>query len=231
MRRLGTFSGLAQAGKLGDIDGLAWLHCTPLADINLGMSFPGNQEPARAFIEEVVPHWFDEKLRTKAVLDRFCKQLLSVQEQQDSIVKYMYADPLYVGFHHQNGNTDNAYFYKREDGTIDCGMYDWGSTAKMAYASGLLGCVLSALGEMLVEHEESLIQCWLDAYHQTGAARLDKDEFLFRYRLATALQVYGLCATTKNYLNAEAKDFLKTAPTYNCAAITQNFSLKFTVSM
>mmetsp|Transcript_11520 Transcript_11520/g.26724 ORF Transcript_11520/g.26724 Transcript_11520/m.26724 type:complete len:584 (-) Transcript_11520:49-1800(-) len=232
MRRLGTFSGLGKAEKLGDeVDELSWLHCTATSDINLSIAFPGNEVHARTLIEEVVPHWFEAKLRTKAALDKLCQQLVDICAQQDAIVKFMYADPLYIGFHHQNGNTDNAYFYKRDDGRIDCGLYDWGSTARMCYLSGLMGCFVSAQAEMLAEHEERLIKIWLDAYHDTGAPRLSEADFLFRYRLATAVQAYGICGSAKGLLVDGVKDSVAKTPAYNCPEITSNFFIKFQTSM
>merc|ERR1711977_620573 len=101
--------------------------------------------------------------------------------------RYLYADPLYIGMHHQNGNSDNCFFYKREDGAIDCGILDWGSTCSMSYGTGFMGCTISALGEMLAEYDERLVRCWLNAYHEAGACELDYEELLFRYRLATAI--------------------------------------------
>merc|ERR1712203_142524 len=35
-------------------------------------------------------------------------------------------DPDYVGLSHTNLNVDNAYFWRRPDGTLDCGVLDWG---------------------------------------------------------------------------------------------------------
>merc|ERR1712070_1301186 len=92
---------------------------------------------------------------------------------------YIWKNHLYVGFGHQNGNTDNAYFYRKEDGIIDCGVLDWGSTGYYAFASEIMGGSFgSALAEMLIEYDDRLIGAFVEAYHATGATPIDVDELI-----------------------------------------------------
>lgn len=148
----------------------------------------------------------------------------------------MYADPMYVGLFHQNGNTDNCYFYKRDDGSIDAGILDWGSTSSMAFGSGFIGCTLSALPEMLAEYDEQMVRAWCDAYHETGAPKIDYEELLFRYRISTCISAYGVySANTMGFQNPQTvqaqKEVYQWFSAWNCDQIRSNFGLQFSNGM
>jgi hypothetical protein len=232
MRRMGTFSGLAKADKLGpDKSKIQWYDCTPQNDVNCAPGFDGTNKNVRAFIEDIAPHWFPDKAKTPAFLDMMVTKTGEVFKHQMAIAKFLYEDPLYVGLSHQNGNTDNCYFFKREDSSVDAGVLDWGSTCHMAYATSFMGAVISGLAEMLAEYDERLIEAWLDAYHETGAARLDKKELMLRYRLATCQSAYGIMSFSNSKNNPETKAALKGLSGYNCAEIRSSFQWKFEFSM
>mmetsp|Transcript_87489 Transcript_87489/g.265473 ORF Transcript_87489/g.265473 Transcript_87489/m.265473 type:complete len:510 (-) Transcript_87489:45-1574(-) len=232
VQRLGTFSGLASAGKLGpEKDKVHWWDSGPKKDVFILPGFPGIEQTTRTFIEDIAPHIWPEKVRKKTFLDTLVAQLSLVNEVTPAIAEYLYKDPLYVGLHHQNGNTDNAYFYRNADGELEAGMLDWGSTAPMSYASAFQGTFTSALGDMLAEYDDRFVRAWLDAYHATGAPTLDYEELLYRYRLATCVSVYGCCSSSMQWAKPEAKPFWAGFKTYNDEQIRANFGLKFGVSM
>lgn len=235
MRRLGAFAGLAKAHKLGpEQERIEWYNYGPQQDTFIVPGFPDTEKSVRKFIEEVAPHWFTPEMRDKAYLDKFEAKAKEVLPRQKEINEFLYADPRYIGFHHQNGNVDNCYFYKREDGTIDAGVLDWGSTCKMAYSSGMLGCTVGAMGDMLVEYDERLVAAWLEAFQAQGPPEaLDYQELLFRYRLATVTSAYGKMAfalrlTSPTTIEESKRNFAKLA-SWDCEYMKQDFPLRFGV--
>merc|ERR1712151_591297 len=92
--------------------------------------------------------------------------------------QYTYSNPLYIGWGHQNGNTDNAYFFRNAEGVMDCGIFDWGSAGHMAYANEFLGSFGSCLGEMLAEYDDQLMHAFADSYHSPGAPEIDVEELI-----------------------------------------------------
>jgi len=236
MRRLGTFTGLAKANKLGpELDKINWYNLTTRTDVNAVPGFPGTENALRTFIEAVVPHWFPSDVKAPKTLDKFVKRFAEVQANYQAIADFLYEDPLYIGLFHQNGNTDNCYFYKAEDGTIEAGILDWGSTAAMSFGSGFMGSTISGLAEMLAEHDDKLVQVWVDAYHAQGAPKVDLKEVLLRYRLSTCINSYSIFSGVSQYTSPQgiegSKAMFAGLEAWNCAAIRANFGMKFQFSM
>jgi len=238
MHRLGTFSGLAKADKLGpEAKKLNWLACNADNDVNAAPNLVGGAN-ARTFVEVIAPHWFSEKVRSKDFLDKFVSKFddFTYNREWRRIVDFLYGDAKYIGLCHQNGNTDNCFFYRGGDGTVSAGILDWGSTAPMSYASSFMGSTIGALAEMLAEYDERLVRAWADAYHAVGAPRIDVDELLLRYRLSTCISACGVYSSVDSYAGkletakASAEKF-KDAPAYNCEAIRADFGTKFGMSM
>mmetsp|Transcript_27881 Transcript_27881/g.83337 ORF Transcript_27881/g.83337 Transcript_27881/m.83337 type:complete len:687 (+) Transcript_27881:41-2101(+) len=232
MRRQGTLAGLGKTNKLGpDAAKVKWYDYNPKIDVFCAFAMPGHEQALRKLVDEAAPHIFPEVVRSAEFLDRFEAQMAEICKASESIAQYIYADVLYTGFQHQNGNTDNAYFYRRADGELDCGLLDWGSFAHMAFASAFQGSFVSCLGNMLAEHDDRLICAWADAYHETGAPPLDVNELLMQYRMVSAVSCYGCIATARGFLTPQMKPLWDNVKAYNDELITQNFGMKFGVSM
>jgi hypothetical protein len=232
MRRLGTFSGLAKANKLGPhMSQINWYPSTHANDVNCQAGFPGTGQSVPKFITDTAPHWFPDKAKSAAFLERFTLKTEEIYKIQTDIAKYLYEDPMYVGLCHQNGNTDNCYFYKNDNGTIDAGVLDWGSTTHLAYATSFMGSVISGQAGMLVEHDDRLIATWADAYHETGAPRLDIQELIFRYRLALCVSGYGIMSQCNTWNSPDNKAALAKCSAYNCDEIRADFATRFGMSM
>lgn len=232
VRRQGTLAGLGKTKKLGpDEAKVKWYDYNPKIDVFCAFAMPGHEKAARKLIEETAPHVFPEEVRNPAFLDRFEVQMQEIAKAQESIAQYIYADVLYTGFQHQNGNTDNAFFYRRSDGELDCGLLDWGSFAHMAFASAFQGSFVSCLGNMLAEHDDRLICAWADAYHATGAPPLDVSELIMQYRMVSAVSVYGCMANARGFLSEQMKPLWDGVQAITDDPIRTNFGLKFGVSM
>lgn len=233
MKRQGTIAGLGKQGGLGpDLNKIEWYDFSAKADIFCSFSMPGNEKQLRLLIEEFAPHIFPESMRKKEFLDKLDKQMPIINKAQPEIVEYIYANKSYVGFQHQNGNTDNAYFYRRADGAVAAGMLDFGSFARLAFASAFQGSFCSGLGEMVAEHDDNLVRCWLDAYHATGAPKLDFEELVMQYRCVSCVGIYGTFASARQFANAGSKEGLwDWVKAWNDDYIRQDFGLKFNIGM
>jgi len=231
LRRLGTVSGLERTGKLG----------SEIADIHWSQYGPnprgipeGMAQHFRTFVTEVSSQIWPEKVRSAKFLDKFSEAMDNVQKAAGHIEWYCYANPLYVGFGHQNGNTDNAYFYRGADGTLECGLFDWGSAGRMSYATEFMGSFGSCLGGMLAEYDDRLMHCFVDAYHATGAEPMDVEELILQYRLqmlANTCQMLGMTMPYLSEKHPQGRPFWKNIKAYNDEPIRSVFSLKFGVSM
>lgn len=232
MARQGTLAGLGKTKKLGpDESQVKWHDYTHKSDVFCAFAMPGHEKAARQLISEVAPHIFPEELRDAAFLDRFETQMAEISKAQPAIAEYIYSDGLYKGFQHQNGNTDNAYFYRRSDGALDCGLLDWGSFAHLAFASAFQGSFVSCLGNMLAEYDDRLICAWADAYHATGAPPVDVNELILQYRMVSAVSCYGCMASARGWITPQMKPLWENVQAYNDEPIREDFGLKFGLSM
>jgi len=224
----------AKSDMLGpEVAQLTWHDYTSSTDVNCLPTFPEVEKGVKTFIEDVAPHWFQDSVRSKTSLTKFATKIQRTFELQKEIAANLYGDPLYVGLHHQNGNTDNCYFFKREDGVLDCGVFDWGSTCHLAYGTGFQGITLSAMGEMLAEYDDKLVVCWADAYHETGAPKLDVKELIFKYRIATCVSANGIFASANSINSApETVEKIKGCPAYQSEEVlSQEFHFRFGLGM
>lgn len=231
LRRLGTISGLERTGKLGpEIASIHWSQYGP----NMRGMAEGMTQFFRTFVTEVAPQIWPEKVRSSKWLDDFTQAMDLVQKVSVPMEQYLYANPLYVGFGHQNGNTDNAYFYRGADGTLECGLFDWGSAGRMSYAQEFIGSFGSCLGEMLADYDDKLMHCFADAYHATGAEPFDVEELILQYRLAMLSNTCQMLGMTMPYLSEkhpQGRPFWKNIKSYKDEQIRSVFALKFGVSM
>mmetsp|Transcript_1308 Transcript_1308/g.3794 ORF Transcript_1308/g.3794 Transcript_1308/m.3794 type:complete len:691 (+) Transcript_1308:59-2131(+) len=232
IKRQGTLAGLGKTKKLGPDEGkVKWYDYNPKTDVFCAFAMPGHEKALRKLVEEAAPQIFPEEVRNPAFLDRFEAQMAEICKAQESIAQYIYADVLYTGFQHQNGNTDNAYFYRRSDSELDCGLLDWGSFAHLAFASAFQGSFVSCLGNMLAEYDDRLICAWADAYHATGAPPFDVPELIMQYRMVSAVSCYGCIAGARGFLSPQMKPLWDNVQAYNDEPIRNDFGLKFGISM
>jgi len=199
---MGTFAGMAKAGRLGPEQGeLPWYDCTAQTDPCTAASTPDVVETLAHFILNVAPHWYPDEAKG-AWLGRFAEKSRRVLEHQRQLGEFLYSDPRYMGLHHENANIDNAFYFRRDDGSLDCGMFDWAATCHLSYATGIMGCTVACLWETLAEYQEDLMKCWFDAYHAAGAPRLEWRRLMLHYRVATLIGAYGIFSMTRGQVDA-----------------------------
>jgi len=230
LRRLGTLAGLQKVGKLGpEIDKITWSPYFP--DVR---GCPNYVEEMKLFAQEVAPQIWPASVKA-AEFWKFTEEIGPLVEKLAvPIQKYLYSNPLYVGFGHQNGNTDNAYFYLDGDRTMECGIFDWGSCGHMAYATQFMGAFGSCLAEVLAEYDDRLMQAFADAYNATGAPQIDAEELVLHLRLmmsVSACQMFGMCLLFLSEKHPLGRPFWKGVKAYNEDKIRADFATKFGISI
>mmetsp|Transcript_95623 Transcript_95623/g.214081 ORF Transcript_95623/g.214081 Transcript_95623/m.214081 type:complete len:727 (+) Transcript_95623:113-2293(+) len=103
------------------------------------------------------------------------------------------SDSNFIGACHANLQADNAYFWRDEYGDLDCGCLDWGAFGRMPYPGNFLGCLSGASPVDMMEHEEGILQVWVDEHARCGGPKLSLEEVLLRYRLCYITFIYDSC--------------------------------------
>lgn len=231
LKCLGQLSGLSKVGKLGsEFDKIHWSEYGPNPR---GLS-DGLAPQLKSFVQDVSPSIWSAKVKSRKFMDFLDGFVPMVETCAVPIDQFLYSDPLYVGFAHQNGNTDNAYFYRNAAGGMEAGVFDWGSAGHMAYAAQFMGAFGSCLGEMLAEYDDRLVRAFADAYHSTGAPALDVEELTLHFRLAISVGVCQMIPMVLPFLSEkhpQGRPFWKGVKVYNDDKIRNVFALKFGISM
>jgi len=111
-----------------------------------------------------------------------------VERFQAPILDYLFKEPDYGGFTHQNMNTDNAMFWRDDGGGVCSGFIDWGRFKRDNFARGLSnGYMCSDLCELVQESDERWIRNFIEAFVDAGGPPLDFDLFWEHYMLSQLL--------------------------------------------
>jgi len=129
------------------------------------------------FVTDIARECFPEKHRDPAFLKAVCDCGQDGYVYGQDIVLYQSLFPDLCAFQHWNLQSDNAYYWRKDDGEMDCGLIDWGGAAPANFASKLTGSITSAEGEILDEHEDGFIRCFIDTYYEECGIKLPFEEF------------------------------------------------------
>lgn len=122
------------------------------------------------------PHLAPAHIADPAFLEGFCADAPLLIRQQEALARFHYSQPDMIALCHWNANIDNAWFWREPDGTLQCGLIDWGSVGQMHVSQTIWGCVGASEPEMLDRHFDELIELFITEYARSGGPRLDKGE-------------------------------------------------------
>lgn len=81
-------------------------------------------------------------------------------------------DPELVALCHWNANVDNAWFWRDDDGPLQCGLMDWGAVGQMNVAMAIWGSLCSAETSLWNAHFDELLASFGAEFHRCGGPRI-----------------------------------------------------------
>jgi hypothetical protein len=174
---LGLLSGTHRSGRLGE--GVE--HDFPL-DLELLASrrsrFDEEQLAMRVnrLIDFIVqyPHLFPPHLTDPDFLAGFRADAPLLIAQQDAITRFHFSEPDMIALCHWNANVDNAWFWREPDGTLKCGLIDWGNVGQMHVCRTIWGSLACAECDLLDGHLDELLDLFITEYAGAGGPTLSK---------------------------------------------------------
>jgi hypothetical protein len=94
---------------------------------------------------------------------------------EDAVADHLAADADYVALCHWNANIDNAWFWRDGDGTLRCGLMDWGCVGQMNLGMVLWGAMSGAETEMWDTHLDDLLDLFVAEFQRYGGPCLEPD--------------------------------------------------------
>ncbi|CAK0809810.1 unnamed protein product [Prorocentrum cordatum] len=152
---------------------------------------------AEEFIRGPGAHTFPKEFMTTAYLDRFFSE---AREMGQYVAEMSFWDQMHPELWmlcHPNAQLDNAFYWKNAAGDIRCGLIDFGMTQYNSMTSCIGNGWMGAEYDMLDEHEEGLVKCFIDCYHTETGVRFDYDDFYMHVKLTQAIVFYGCCVNVR----------------------------------
>lgn len=119
------------------------------------------------------PQLFPAKVTDPAFLARLIAEAPGFLDREDAIRADLHARADHIALCHWNANIDNGWFWRHDDGTLRCGLIDWGSVGQMPLAMTLWGCLSGAEPELWDDHLDELIALFAAEYAASGGPRID----------------------------------------------------------
>lgn len=185
-------------------------------EINLPFSSEELVEKIRLFSSffhenrKLFPRFLDQRVFSR--LASFAPKFVLHQRQ---LALFLQNDPRFIALCHWNANIDNAWFWRDEGGSLQCGLMDWGRAGRMNVAYSLWGCLSAAHIDIWRHHLDTLLHVYLEELHEFGGPSLSLDEIKQRF------QIYVLTMGLSYFIDAPQRiryrypDFYKASGPYD----------------
>ena len=130
---------------------------------------------------------FPENLRALSFRRQFISDIPDLLAAQVRIRDVLYGNPDLIAFAHWNANIDNCWFWRAEDGTLQCGFMDWANAGQISVAQSVSGAISGAEPFIWNEHLDELLTVFIEEYAAQGGPRLSLDEMRLHNLLIVAV--------------------------------------------
>lgn len=131
------------------------------------------------------PGLLPANVRTPEFLARLRHDVARVARLEQAVSGQLADDADYVALCHWNANIDNAWFWRDTDGTLRCGLMDWGCVGQMNLGMAIWGALSATETELWNHHLDELLRLFVTEVARCGGPELDPER-LRRYTLLYA---------------------------------------------
>jgi hypothetical protein len=186
----------------------------------------GFKEMCYEFVTKTCPQAFPKELLEKKYIEKFSKEADDMAKYVCEMNFYMFAIPEYFSLVHPNAQVDNAFYWKTAEGESRCGLLDWGGVAHGNIPTCLGNGWMGSEPEVFEEHEDKLVDLFIDEYEKISGFRFDHDDLLTCIQLAQAAVFYGCCANIGMCLRIFKRDEWAKMKGRKDPKIDENFLLR-----
>lgn len=128
-------------------------------------------------------------VRSDAFLSRAAADLPRLHDAEAAVWQEL-DDSHLVALCHWNANVDNAWFWPGPNGTLQCGLMDWGAVGQMNVAMAIWGSLCSAETSLWDRHFDELLALFVREFHTAGGPAIEVD--LLRRHVLLYAAVMGI---------------------------------------
>lgn len=121
------------------------------------------------------PGLLPANVRTPEFLARLRHDVPRVARLEQAVTGQLADDADYVALCHWNANIDNAWFWRDTDGTLRCGLMDWGCVSQMNLGMAIWGALSAAETELWNHHLDELLRLFVTEVARCGGPDLDPE--------------------------------------------------------
>lgn len=180
IRSLGRLAGTHKAGKLSaDVERFFPFEPEKL-DVSARRPFTPEEisQKVAAYAEFATsyPQLIPENIRSAEFLQRLASEAPRFQALQDKINPILKSQPELIALCHWNAHVDNAWFWRDDQGQIECGLMDWGNVSQMNMAMAIWGCLSAAEVFIWDEHLDELLNLFIAEFRRIGGGDIDHQD-------------------------------------------------------
>lgn len=159
----------------------------------------------REYLTDRAKRMYPTEYTSGAFLDALLSCSYDATVWADDMQLYPILFPQWLGMQHTNLQSDNAYFWRTDEGVMDCGIIDWGGCGPKYFSSTLTAALTSARGEVLHEHEEGFLRCFRDEFYRESGIFIDFGEFLRQWHLSYCTYIQSMGSNIEAEVFREVK--------------------------
>lgn len=161
------------------------------------------------------PHLVPPHLADPGFLDAFRADAPLLIAQQDALRRFTLARPEMIALCHRNANIDNAWFWRTPDGTLRCGLIDWGSVGQMHVCQTIWGSISASEPDLVDRHLDELLDLFIAEYARAGGPVLDRAELEQHLELHVTMAGLGAMMNAPQAILREVPDPAVAADRYD----------------
>lgn len=119
------------------------------------------------------PSLLPDNIRASAFVERLMQQVARFPEHEDAIRDSLRRREDCIALCHWNANVDNAWFWRNAEGTLECGLLDWGCVSQMNLAMAIWGAMSAADTSLWNDHFDALLALFVREYRAAGGPAID----------------------------------------------------------
>ncbi len=152
------------------------------------------------------PGLLPDTVRSPEFLARLAAEAPRVLQREPAIWRYLTDAKDYIALSHWNANVDNAWFWNGSDGTLQCGLMDWGCVSQLNLAMAIWGAMSGAENQLWDRHFDEFAQLVCDEVHASGGPRLEPAELQRQVLLYAVLMGIRWLLDVPALIRAKAPD-------------------------
>ena len=128
-----------------------------------------------AEVVETAPGLLPGNVADRKFLARLGVDVPRIAAHEGTVLRELATDSDYIALCHWNANVDNAWFWRDADGTLRCGLLDWGCVSQMNLGMAVWGAMSGAETVLWDDHFDMLLGLFVTEVRNCGGPHLDAD--------------------------------------------------------